>query len=95
MRLQGTSCRNEHPPLSSAGQTAGSGKVAFDKETIKNDLTKERPVYKLSCFGPAKNEPSLITGTDVSPEELRFEFYKAKGDPRQIVCSFASYESLD
>lgn len=31
------------------------------------------PVWKLSSFGPAKHEPNLIAGMDMSAEELRYE----------------------
>lgn len=45
----------------------------FRAESIKNDLTmgKERPIWPLTSYGPAKFEPTLLTGLDESPEELR------------------------
>ena len=51
---------------------------------MQADLTKERPIYPLSVYGPGKGEPTLI-GADVSPEELRLKFYAARGDLNSYV----------
>ncbi|CAG8553512.1 4445_t:CDS:2, partial [Paraglomus brasilianum] len=48
------------------------------EKSIRTDLTKERPQWPYTVYAPAKEEPNLIEGTDVSPEELRFEFFKLK-----------------
>jgi nucleoporin NUP42 len=60
------------------------------REGIKLDLTTERPYYVLSSYGPGKNEPSLIKGQDLSPEELRLQFYKARAanNPALYVCRY-------
>ncbi|KAK4700453.1 hypothetical protein P7C70_g5794, partial [Phenoliferia sp. Uapishka_3] len=47
------------------------------RESIRTDLTVERPAYALTCYGPGKCEPNLIQG-DLSPEELHFQFYNAR-----------------
>lgn len=48
------------------------------RDSIKADLTTERPRYVLSSYGPGKGEASVIKGLDVSPEELRVQFYTAR-----------------
>ncbi|CAG8630094.1 10013_t:CDS:2, partial [Paraglomus occultum] len=48
------------------------------EKSIRTDLTKERPPWPYTVYAPAKEEPNLIEGTDISPEELRFEFLKLK-----------------
>ncbi|KIK66769.1 hypothetical protein GYMLUDRAFT_912453 [Collybiopsis luxurians FD-317 M1] len=42
-------------------------------DPILNDITlgKEKPLWCLSSFNPAKYEPTLILGLDLAPEELR------------------------
>lgn len=55
--------------------------------TIRNDLTNEKPIWPYTCYGPSKGEPNLISGQDVSFEELRAEFVKARqaNNPSQYV----------
>ncbi|CAG8550984.1 4081_t:CDS:2 [Paraglomus brasilianum] len=48
------------------------------EKSVRIDLTKELPKWPYTVYAPAKEEPNLIEGTDVSPEELRFEFFKLK-----------------
>jgi len=38
---------------------------------MKSDLSSDKPIWPLSCYGPAKYEPTLIAGLDESMEELR------------------------
>lgn len=47
------------------------------EDSIKLELQKERPIYILSAFGPAKHEPNLFFGNDVQPEELRWKSVQA------------------
>jgi nucleoporin NUP42 len=56
--------------------------------SIRNDLTNEKPIWPYTSYGPSKGEPNLISGQDVSFEELRAEFMKAKqaNNPSQYVC---------
>lgn len=50
--------------------------IQFNSETsLKTNLTEERPQWKLSVYGPAKEEPNLVVGTDRSPEEDRLLYY--------------------
>jgi len=45
---------------------------------IKQDITKDKPSWPLSCYSPSKYENTLITGFDESPEELRVNFTMAR-----------------
>lgn len=73
----GANCKNEHPGQhSAASSSAAAG--AFSADSIKLDLTTDRPIWALTSYGPAKHELNLIAGIDVSQEELRLEFYKAR-----------------
>lgn len=56
---------------------------------MKNDLTTQRPIYPLSCYGPGREAPrQLIEGlVEISPEELRLRYYtlRAAGNEPQAV----------
>jgi hypothetical protein len=49
----------------------------LDKADMKHDLTGQRPIYPLSCYGPGRDAPrQLIEGpVEISPEELRVRYY--------------------
>ncbi|PKK70595.1 hypothetical protein RhiirC2_746145 [Rhizophagus irregularis] len=47
----------------------------YDDKSVRADLSRDRPEYKYSCYGPAKEEPNLLEGTDFSAEELRVQYY--------------------
>ncbi|CAG8551431.1 705_t:CDS:2 [Acaulospora morrowiae] len=51
----------------------------YDERSVRMDLTKDRPIYQYSVYGPTKDEPNLIDGTDYSPEELRLQYYTIMG----------------
>ena len=60
--------------------------IAVDRELrsqegIAKDLTAgvEKPIWPLSSYGTAKNEPTLIATLDESPEELRWKAVLALG----------------
>lgn len=57
---------------------------SHSKDTIKATLS-DLPIWKLSSYGPARGEPNLIAGADISPIELQWQYYQAKGDPSQYV----------
>lgn len=53
--------------------------VALSKDGIMTDLgANGRPIWRLTCYAPARFEPNLIQGIDVSPEEDRLLAYQAK-----------------
>jgi nucleoporin NUP42 len=59
---------------------------------LKSDLaSQEKPVWDLSVYGPAKEEPNLIVGTDRSFEEDRLKYYLSRvqtGNENQFVSDF-------
>lgn len=50
----------------------------YSRDSIKLDLTTERPLYALTSYAPGKGESNLVDGIDLSPEELRMLFYNAR-----------------
>ncbi|KIO30914.1 hypothetical protein M407DRAFT_20036, partial [Tulasnella calospora MUT 4182] len=66
---------------------------AFTVESVKKDLTRgdERPEWPLSTYGPAKHEPTYITGTDLSQEEMRVRAYEARSQNR--LSEYSSFEA--
>jgi nucleoporin NUP42 len=62
--------------------------LIYSETSIKTDMTTEKPVWDLSIYGPAKEEPNMIVGTDLSPEEDRVKYYQCKmqtGNEAQYV----------
>ena len=55
-----------------------------------SDITpsKDKPLWPLSSYGPAKYEPIVIGGLDESPEELRLKAVTAltTGTTAEYVC---------
>jgi nucleoporin NUP42 len=76
-----------HLILKSTRLTATSYNITG--ETIKDDLTGDRPIWPLSSYGPGKNAPLQLMEGDVeqSPEEMRVRHYLAvaKGNPQESV----------
>jgi nucleoporin NUP42 len=57
-------------------------------------LTAEKPIWDLSVYGPAKEEPNLIVGTDRSFEEDRLRYYLSRiqtGNETQFVGYLFQY----
>ncbi|KAJ7151694.1 hypothetical protein C8R46DRAFT_490839 [Mycena filopes] len=54
-------------------------------------MGKERPVWPLGSYGPAKYEPTLLTGLDESPEELRLK--AATAMKAGTMNEYLAYES--
>ncbi|KAF2106417.1 hypothetical protein BDV96DRAFT_591147 [Lophiotrema nucula] len=57
-------------------------------ETIKGDLTHERPTYPLSCYAPGRDAPrQLIEGpVEISPEELRLRYYAQRASGNEAAA---------
>lgn len=56
-----------------------SSRYSLDKEIITNDLSKERPLWILSAYGPGKLSPLQLFGgplRELSFEELRLRHYE-------------------
>ena len=59
--------------------SAPEPEIVLTKEGISTDMGAQgRPLWHLSCYAPARGEPNLIEGVDVSPDEDRVLAYQAK-----------------
>lgn len=49
-------------------------------ESIAKDMAKgnDRSDWAMTVYAPLKHAPNLVDGTDLSPEELRFQAYQAR-----------------
>ncbi|KAI7873041.1 hypothetical protein BDF14DRAFT_1992458 [Spinellus fusiger] len=89
---RGNNCNFEHT-LPNGVKGKASGAVATEKyneRVFSTSLNEERPVWRLSVFGPAKEEPNLIVGTDRSQEEDRALYYasmRTTGNPNQFITN--------
>ncbi|KAJ2782888.1 Nucleoporin-like protein 2 [Coemansia interrupta] len=54
----------------------------------------DRPMWKLSCFGPAYNKPNILSGTDISPEEMRLDYMQAASSNQIDACE-RKYQQLE
>ncbi|KIM20846.1 hypothetical protein M408DRAFT_30045, partial [Serendipita vermifera MAFF 305830] len=85
----GANCKNEHPDPKPAGfgsnptwgasnTPAAPANVTFNVESIQRDFgPAEKPLWPISSYGPGKNEPTFLTGLDISPEEMRARAFEA------------------
>jgi hypothetical protein len=75
---------------STGNRDAKPASFHLDRDDIKNDLTTQRPIYPLSCYGPGREAPrQLIEGpVEISPEELRLRYYtlRTEGNEPTAVC---------
>ncbi|KAH8548654.1 hypothetical protein BGW37DRAFT_505768 [Umbelopsis sp. PMI_123] len=61
------------------GATATNELPKYNETSLKSDLSsQEKPIWDLSVYGPAKEEPNLIVGTDRSFEEDRLKYYLSR-----------------
>ncbi|KAG0148578.1 hypothetical protein CROQUDRAFT_75220 [Cronartium quercuum f. sp. fusiforme G11] len=100
----GSNCRNEHvAPRDLKGGKDASNLVGPENfgtisKTVQDDLVKEKPAFYLSVYAPCKNAPNMIDGTDVSPEELRFNAYQARASntmPQYIANEAQQIQQMD
>ncbi len=84
----GNACRFEHPgaggfPLGASQQTAVTGGDITNTlvQTVKVDMEQweKGRQWTFSCYSPAKETACYPGLDDVSPEEMRFEAYAARG----------------
>ncbi|KAJ2395106.1 Nucleoporin-like protein 2 [Coemansia sp. RSA 2603] len=54
----------------------------------------DRPMWKLSCFGPMNNKPNILSGTDISPEEMRMDYMQAASS-NQLNAYERKYQQLE
>ncbi|KAJ2500477.1 Nucleoporin-like protein 2 [Coemansia sp. RSA 1972] len=71
----------------------GSGtqkKTAKEQQQLTGELLKtgieDRPLWKFSVFGPISNKANLLSGTDISPEEMQLEFKAAEASGSVAMC---------
>ncbi|KAH9823160.1 hypothetical protein DFH28DRAFT_1018020 [Melampsora americana] len=100
----GDGCRNDHikngdpqnskeNPNIPSPDTFGPG-----SKSITDDLVTEKPMYYLSVYAANKYAPNIIDGTDVSPEELRFNAYQARSNntmPQYIAQETQQFQQID
>ncbi|POW13889.1 hypothetical protein PSHT_07551 [Puccinia striiformis] len=60
-------------------------------QTMHDDLSTEKPLYCLSVYSPHKSAMNMIDGTDMSPEELRFQAYQARAN--NTTSQYVAHES--
>ena len=64
---------------SSQGRGRAEPEIALTADGIASDLGPHgRPLWKLTSYAPARGEPNLIDGLDMSPEEVRVMAYRAQ-----------------
>ncbi|GAA5799116.1 hypothetical protein HPULCUR_004525 [Helicostylum pulchrum] len=73
--FQSGNCRNGNRCNFDHVKPNAAATSKYNESSIKLNLTEERPQWKLSVYGPAKEEPNLIVGTDKSCEEDRLFYY--------------------
>ena len=80
------------------GRDAKGLPYGLNKDDIKADLSDQRPIYPLSCYGPGREAPrQLIEGpVEISPEELRYRWYtaRASGNQEAAVCVLQTLQSV-
>lgn len=92
----GTKCRNEHvlPQVNSATSSRLLGNELSDSEVLRADLTEHRPLWIISSYSFKKNGQNYIFG-DISPEEIRLEYYKEKIMTGNIFNTHNTYVTLE
>lgn len=89
MALSETKSFSNHHSPSTGSRDSKPPSFHLDRDDMKNDLTTQRPIYPLSCYGPGREAPrQLIEGpVEISPDELRLRYYtlRAAGNEPQAV----------
>ncbi|KAF6764154.1 hypothetical protein DFP72DRAFT_870911 [Ephemerocybe angulata] len=86
----GNSSWNRNTSTSGANRTTNAAYI-FTFDGIKDDLSKEKPSWPLSSYGPAKYEPTMVAGLDMSFEELRVKAVEAQKAGN--VNEYVAYEA--
>ncbi|KAJ2578092.1 hypothetical protein GGH19_000737 [Coemansia sp. RSA 1807] len=65
-------------------------KTAKEQQQLTGELLKtgieDQPLWKFSVFGPISNKANLLSGTDISPEEMQLEFKAAEASGSVAMC---------
>ncbi|KAG5518134.1 hypothetical protein PMAC_003320 [Pneumocystis sp. 'macacae'] len=83
----GDNCRNKHVEVEKSAffgldrsfQKHFNSNIinhTINESLIEDDLGKDHPQWPFTCYGTGKGHPNLISGKDISPEELRTIAYK-------------------
>lgn len=85
--------------MQTAGRDSKTLPYHLDIADIRADLSGQRPIYPLSCYGPGRDAPrQLIEGpVEISPEELRVRYYtqRATGNENAAVSFHRTGSTLD
>ncbi|KAF2641332.1 hypothetical protein P280DRAFT_468968 [Massarina eburnea CBS 473.64] len=86
--FSGDSYRPAQQSAASFGRNNGTPRFHLDKADIEADLSAQRPIYPLSCYGPGRDAPrQMIEGpVEISPEELRSRYYLARMTGNEVVA---------
>ncbi|KAI1005819.1 hypothetical protein K3495_g2400 [Podosphaera aphanis] len=68
-----------------------------ERQSIINDLVKDRQIWKLSAFAPVAQSAAQLFGgypREQSYEEVRLRHYTASQDPQQLQQAMSEYDKL-
>ncbi|KAI9472018.1 MAG: hypothetical protein EXX96DRAFT_582613 [Benjaminiella poitrasii] len=88
---KGNACTFQHVNNRLGSSNVANATAKYNETSLKTNLTDDRPQWKLSVFGPAKEEPNLVVGTDRSPEEDRLSYYtsmRTTGNANQYTTNY-------
>ncbi|KAJ1663993.1 Nucleoporin-like protein 2 [Coemansia sp. RSA 1813] len=82
----------QNRPFDGSGQKLGANKP-LDADQLRK-LVMAPLIWKLSTFAPVGDKPSMLSGTDVSPEESRLEFVMAQRQTGNTVACQQQFDFL-
>ncbi|KAJ2631726.1 hypothetical protein H4R22_001781 [Coemansia sp. RSA 1290] len=90
---------NAFKQTSAFGSFASNTKKPAGKDkTLTGDLLKrdigDRPLWRFSVYGPIGGKPNMLSGTDISPEEMQLDFKMAEASGNVAMCQ-QKYAQLD
>lgn len=60
--------------------------IVLTRDGLASDVGPNgRPLWKLTSYAPARNEPNLLDGLDVSQEEARLLMYQARATGQEAI----------
>ncbi|KAJ1723853.1 Nucleoporin-like protein 2, partial [Coemansia erecta] len=79
--------------FASKGAPAAKESSGLSADALSRGIS-DRPMWKLSCFGPMYNKPNIMNGTDISPEEMRMDYMQAASSNQLDACE-RKYQQLE
>ncbi|KAJ2455775.1 Nucleoporin-like protein 2 [Coemansia sp. RSA 2336] len=77
---------------------SNANKPATKNQVLTGDLLKrdigDRPLWRFSVYGPTGSKPNILSGTDISPEEMHLDFKMAEASGNVAMCQ-QKYAQLD